>query len=102
MSVEAPLPPPIPPLSSSPPPPPPQIKGMHRQRMCDDLRCHRAKLPAPDATKGKKVIKFERTEALPQTMRQCPWGGIGGKGGTFGVCVYLCAVLGGGGAKKSH
>lgn len=75
----------------------PQIKGMHRQRMCDDLRCHRAKLPAPDATKGKKVIKFERTEALPQTMRQCPWGGIGGKGGAFGVCICVCSV---GGAEK--
>lgn len=53
-----------------PPPPPlvPKIKGTHRQRMCDDLRCHGAKLPAPDATKAKKVIKFERMEALPQTM----------------------------------
>lgn len=54
----------------TPPPPPrgPEIKGTHRQRMCDDLRFHGAKLLAPDATKGKKVIKFERMEALPQTM----------------------------------
>lgn len=56
-------------------------------RMCDDLHCQGAKLPAPDATKAKKVIKFERIEALPQTMWQCPWGGI-----------YVCGCwMGGGG-----
>lgn len=71
--------------------------------MCDDLHCHRAKLPAPGATKGKKVIKFERIEALPQTMHQCPWGRIAGEVGVgVTVCVYICVCVGGGGeAEKS-
>lgn len=70
-----------------------EIKGKHHQRMCDDLHCHRAKLSAPDATKGKKVIKFERIEALPQTKHQCPWGGVGWRGG-------ICVCVQGGEAEK--
>lgn len=45
--------------------------------MCD------ASTASPDTTKGKKVIKFERMEALLQTMCQCPQGRI-----------YVCACRG--------